>query len=112
MPGHIKLVKEAADPDPTEFMLPSIEMERADLAKPYNTKKGVWIPDPNTRGYREGILESGDLEDPASNCVVAVAHKKFTHKGSEVGKVNPNKYETCKTRLIRPHLMMPLSSEI
>ena len=56
MPGHIKLVKGAADPDPTEFMLPSIKMERANLAKPYNTKKGVWIPDPNTRGYREGIL--------------------------------------------------------
>ena len=61
MPGHIKLIKEAADPDPTEFMLPSIKMERADLTKPYNTKKGVWIPNPNTRGYGEGILESRGL---------------------------------------------------
>ena len=56
MPGHIKLVQGADDPDPTKFMLPSIKMERADLAKPYNTKKGVWIPDPNTRGYKEGVL--------------------------------------------------------
>ena len=99
MPGHIKLVKGAADPDPTEFLLPSIKMKRADQAEPYNTKKGVWIPNPNARGYREGILESGDLEDPASICVSAVAHEKLTHKGSEVGKVNPNKFETCKDRV-------------
>ena len=32
MPGHIKLVKGAVDPDPTEFLLPSIEMKRADQA--------------------------------------------------------------------------------
>ena len=99
MPGHIKLVKGAADLDPTEFLLPSIKMKRADQAEPYNTKRGVKIPDPNTRGYREGILESGDLEDPASNCIFAVSHGKLTHKGSEVGKVNPNKFETCKDRV-------------
>jgi len=93
MPGHIKLVKGAVDPDPTEFLLPSIEMKRADQSKPYDAKKSVWIPDPKTHGYREGLLESGDLEDPASKCVVAVAHEKFTHKAAEVGKVNPPKFE-------------------
>ena len=36
MPGHIKLVKGAVDPDPTEFLLPSIEMKREDQQKPYD----------------------------------------------------------------------------
>ena len=48
MPGHIKLIKGQADPDPTEFLLPSIEMKRADQAKVYDTKKSgtfedIWI---------------------------------------------------------------------
>jgi hypothetical protein len=46
MPGHIKLTKGAVDPDPTEFLIPSIEMKRADQAKPYDARKSVWIPDP------------------------------------------------------------------
>jgi myosin heavy chain 6/7 len=96
MPGHIKLVKGQADPDPTEFLLPSMDMKRADQQKPYDTKKSVWIPDPKSGGYREGLIESGDIEDPASKCVVAVGHEKFTHKGSEVGKVNPPKFEKCE----------------
>ena len=88
MPGHIKLVKGQADPDPTQYLLPSIEMKREDQHKPYDPKKSVWIPCPKTGGYREGLLESGDLEaDPASKCVVAVAHEKFNLKTAEVGKV-------------------------
>merc|ERR1712193_90264 len=96
MPGHIKLVKGAVDPDPTEFLLPSIEMKRADQAKVYDPQKSVWISNPKDGGYREGILESGDFEDPASKCVVAVGHEKFTHKGAEVGRVNPPKFEKCE----------------
>merc|ERR1712088_400313 len=96
MPGHIKLVKGAVDPDPTEFLLPSIDMKRADQSKPYDPKKSVWIPCPKTGGYKEGLLESGDLEDPGSKCVVSVGHEKFTHKGAEVGKVNPPKFEKCE----------------
>ena len=97
MPGHIKLVKGAVDPDPTEFLLPNIEMKRADQAKPYDTKKSVWIPDAKTGGYKEGLLENdADLEDPAAKCIVSVAHEKFTHKAAEVGKVNPPKFEKCE----------------
>ena len=59
MPGHIKLVKGAVDPDPSEYLLPSIEMKREDGKKPYDSKKSVWIPCPKTGGYREGFLESG-----------------------------------------------------
>ena len=96
MPGHIKLKKGQTDPDPTEFLLPSIECKREDQQKPYDSKKSVWISDPKTHGYREGMLESGDLEDPASKCVVAVGHEKFTLKAAEVGKVNPPKFEKCE----------------
>ena len=59
MPGHIKLVKGAVDPDPTEFLLPSMDMKKADQNKPYEAKKSVWVPCPKTGGYREGFLESG-----------------------------------------------------
>ena len=97
MPGHIKLTKTGQpDPDPTEFLLPSIEMKRADQQKVYDSKKSVWIPDPKTGGYREGLMESGDLEDPASKCLVAVGHEKFTHKAADVGKINPPKFEKCE----------------
>ena len=97
MPGHIKLTKTGQpDPDPSEFLVPSIEQKRADQQKVYDAKKSVWIPCPKTGGYREGLLESGDLEDPASKCLVAVAHEKFTHKAADVGKVNPPKFEKCE----------------
>jgi len=97
MPGHIKLSKSGQpDPDPSEFLVPTIEMKRADQQKPYDAGKSMWIPDPKSGGYREGLLESGDIDDPASKCVVAVGHEKFTHKGADVGKVNPPKFEKCE----------------
>ena len=79
MPGHIKLVKGAVDPDPTEYLLPSIEMKREDQAKVYDTKKSVWIMDAKTHVYKEGLLESGDIAslgaegaDLSAKMVVAV----------------------------------------
>merc|ERR1739840_91222 len=97
MPGHIKLKKGAEEPDPTEFLVPSLEVKRADQQKPYDAKKSVWISDPKTHGYREGILENdADHEDPGSKCIVSVGHEKFTLKGAEVGKVNPPKFEKCE----------------
>ena len=96
MPGHIKLGKKGDDPDPTEFLLPSLEVKRADQQKVYDTKKSVWVADPKTGGYREGVLESGDLEDPGSKCLVSVAHEKFTLKAGEIGRVNPPKFEKCQ----------------
>ena len=80
MPGHIKLVKGAVDPDPTEYLLPNMEMKKEDQNKPYDSKKSVWISNPKDGGYREGILEVGDimLEDPAAKCVVAVGNYSNT----------------------------------
>merc|ERR1712142_796192 len=104
MPGHIKLVKGAVDPDPTEYLLPSMEMKKDDQNKPYEPKKSVWVPCPKTGGYREGFLESGgdianigaEGADLTVKLVVAVGHEKFTHKQAEVGRVNPPKFEKCE----------------
>merc|ERR1712012_47719 len=98
MPGHIKLVKGAVDPDPTEFLLPSLDMKRADQQKPYDPKASVWIKDEKTHGYKEGLLVTGDinLENPAEKVVVAVAHEKFNLKAADVGRVNPPKFEKCE----------------
>ena len=98
MPGHIKLIKGAVDPDPTEFLVPSLEVKREDQQKPYDAKKSVWVPNPKDSGYREGILEVGDiaLEDPAAKLTVSVGHEKFTYKGALVGRVNPPKFEKCE----------------
>ena len=52
MPGHIKLVKGAVDPDPTEYLLPSHDQRKEDQNKPFDSKKSVWVPDPKTGGYR------------------------------------------------------------
>merc|ERR1711971_1213535 len=103
MPGHIKLVKGAVDPDPTEYLLPSLEMKREDQAKVYDTKKSVWIMDAKTHAYKEGLLESGDIAtlgaegaDLSVKMTVAVAHEKFTLKAGEIGRVNPPKFEKCE----------------
>merc|ERR1712156_1309456 len=102
--GHIKLVKGAVDPDPTEFLLPSMDMKKADQNKPYEAKKSVWVPCPKTGGYREGFLESGgdittigaEDSDLKAKCVVSVGHEKFNHMVKEIGRVNPPKFEKCE----------------
>ena len=97
MPGHIKLSQSGQqDPDPSEYLLPSPDARRADGHKPYDPKASVWIPCPKTGGFREGLLQSGNLDDSGAKCVVGVAHEKFTHKASEIGKVNPPKFEKCE----------------
>ena len=30
-------------------------------SQPYDPKKSVWIMDPKTHGYKEGLLESGEI---------------------------------------------------
>merc|ERR1711944_192778 len=103
MPGHIKLVKGAVDPDPTDFLWPTLDMKKEDQNKPYDPKKSVWIQDPKTHGYKEGLLESGEIStlgaegaDLSVKMTVAVAHEKFTLKAGEIGRVNPPKFEKCE----------------
>ena len=65
-----------------EFLLPSLDMKRADQQKPYDPKASVWIKDEKTHGYKEGLLVTGDinLENPAEKVVVAVGNRiKLSH---------------------------------
>ena len=104
MPGHIKLVKGAVDPDPSEYLLPTIDMKKEDQNKPYEPKQSVWVPDPKTGGYREGLLLEGaeitsigaEDADLATKLTIAVGHEKVTHVQKEVGRVNPPKFEKCE----------------
>ena len=103
MPGHVKVVKGAVDPDPTEFLLPSLEMKKEDQNKPYEPKQSVWIKDEKTHGYKEGLLLDGDIAslgaegaDLTVKMTVAVGHEKFVLKAGDVGRVNPPKFEKCE----------------
>ena len=60
-----------------------MEMKKADQAKVYDPKKSVWIMDAKTHGYKEGLLESGNITDLGMEgadlsvkMVVAVGHEK------------------------------------
>ena len=60
MPGHQKKkAKDGEDPDPSEYLIVSMDMKREDQSKPYDTKKSFWVPD-GQGGYIESILESND----------------------------------------------------
>jgi len=95
MPNQPKKTK-GKDPDPTDYLWPTMDMKKSNQQKPYDAKKSVWITDPKTGGYKEGMLESGDLDDPASKCVVSVGHEKFGFEAAQVGRVNPPKFEMCE----------------
>ena len=75
MPGHVKLGKPGEpDPDPSPYLIISMDMKRQDMLKAYDPKKSYWVPD-GQGGYVEGLLESDD----GKKAVVACGH--------EVGKL-------------------------
>ncbi len=58
MPGHVKLgATGEPDPDPLPYLVVSMEMKRADMAKPYDAKKSIWVPTED-HGFVEALLES------------------------------------------------------
>jgi len=58
MPGHVKLgASGEPDPDPLPYLVVSMEMKRQDMAKPYDAKKSIWVPD-GSGGYVEALLDS------------------------------------------------------
>merc|ERR1712142_1073907 len=67
------------------------EMKREDAMKPYDSKKSYWCPD-GKGNYMECMLESND----GTKAVVTCGHEKKTFKSSEVGQVNPPKFEKCE----------------
>merc|ERR1712142_159239 len=67
------------------------EMKREDAMKPYDSKKSYWCPD-GKGNYMECMLESND----GTKAVVTCGHEKKVFKSSEVGQVNPPKFEKCE----------------
>ena len=68
MPGHVKLGKPGEpDPDPSPYLIISMDMKRADMLKPYDPKKSVWCPD-GKGGYCEGLLDSENGDKKTVMC--------------------------------------------
>ena len=60
MPGHQKKAKPGeVDPDPTPYLVVTLEMKREFQQKPYDAKKSYWCPD-GKGGYAECMLEEDD----------------------------------------------------
>ena len=60
MPGHVKLGKSGEpDPDPSEYLIVSMDMKREDQLKVYDSRKSFWVPD-GKGGFMEAMLESDD----------------------------------------------------
>ena len=92
MPGHVKLGQAGEpDPDPLPYLVVDIETKRADMAKPYDSKKSVWVPD-NDGGFVEALLDS----EAGGKTTVMCGHEKKTFKSEQVGQVNPPKFEQCE----------------
>ena len=70
MPGHVKLgATGEPDPDPLPYLVVTMDMKRADMAKPYDSKKSVWVPHENKdNGFIEGLLESDDGKKAVVMC--------------------------------------------
>merc|ERR1712061_667712 len=89
MPGHIKKAKEGeVDPDPLPYLVVTIEMKRANAQIPYDPKKSYYCPD-GKHGYMECMLESIEGDKATVMC----GHEKKVFKTSEIGQVNPRKFE-------------------
>jgi myosin heavy chain 6/7 len=59
------------DPDPTPFLFVSVETKRADMLKPYDAKKSVWVPD-EEGGYSEAMVLQ---PDDGKKVVVLIGHE-------------------------------------
>lgn len=60
MPGHVKLGKgNEPDPDPSPYLIVSMEMKREDALKFYDPRKSYWVPD-GKGGFCEGLLDNDD----------------------------------------------------
>ena len=71
MPGHIKLGKSGEpDPDPTPYLVVSMDMKRQDMLKVYDSKKSMWSPD-GQGGFKECLL----VEDDGTKATVMVGHE-------------------------------------
>ena len=59
MPGHLKK-SEGPDPDPSPWLVVTPELKAKLKNKPYDAKKSCWVPDKESGGYLEGLIDSTD----------------------------------------------------
>ena len=90
MPNQNATKFKGGDPDPTDFLWPTMDMKKQNLQKPYDPKKSVWVNGPKSEGgYLEGLLESKE----GGKCKVSVNSEVKVYKESEVDQVNPPKFD-------------------
>merc|ERR1712141_876347 len=89
MPGHVKLGKAGEpDPDPLPYLVCDMETKRADQNIEYDPKNMYWCPD-GKHGFMQCMLESNE----GTKAEVMCGHEKKVFKTSEIGQVNPPKFE-------------------
>merc|ERR1711981_132246 len=89
MPGHVKLGKAGEpDPDPLPYLVCDMETKRADQNIEYDPKNMYWCPD-GKHGYMKCMVVSND----GTKAEVMCGHEKKVFKTSEIGQVNPPKFE-------------------
>merc|ERR1711881_1025 len=89
MPGHVKLGKAGEpDPDPMPYLVCDMETKRADQNIEYDPKNMYWCPD-GKHGYMKCMVVSND----GTKAEVMCGHEKKVFKTSEIGQVNPPKFE-------------------
>merc|ERR1711971_428582 len=90
MPGHVKK-SSGPDEDPCPYLVVTLDMKRENAMKPYDPKKSYWCPD-GKGNYMECMLD----EDDGTKAKVSCGHEKKVFKSSEIGQVNPPKFEMCE----------------
>ena len=88
MPGHIAKTT-GPDPDPSPWLAVSEEIKLGLKNKPYDAKKSVWVPDPNTHGYLEGEIQGKD----GKKVKVLVNGEEKVYKESQIDLVNHPKFD-------------------
>jgi len=88
MPGHVKKTT-GPDPDPSPWLVVSDELKIKLKAKPYDTKKSVWVPNKADGGFLEGLKESVD----GKKVTVNVGGEMKVYKEDQVCQVNPPKFD-------------------
>ena len=88
MPGHVKLGKAGEpDPDPLPYLVVTMEMKRADMLRPYDSKKSYWCPD-GKGGITECMLENDD----GTKAHVMVGHEVLKHWSIRLSYIDNKKF--------------------
>ena len=88
MPGHSKK-SQGPEPDPSPWLQVSHQVKETNKAKPYDAKRSVWVPCPQTGGYLEGLTTG----QTAGKVSVQLDGEVKTFREEQVCQVNPPKFD-------------------